>query len=502
MAKKAGLSVLLFLLLALAAAAAPVNHPLTLLFGPTAEPAGQPAAKAVAGAVVEWLQIPGSTVELLRTNVSDSQELVKFQRPGDIESALLDAARAGRESDMFRFVNALDRAAYAAARRPGERVLLVVVDSPSPALAATMKGGPGELDSRLAQAAEFCKSKSIKVVVFDPSDASKDSTPALKALASATGGALVREAATVNAAISKAGAVEQARAEAEMPKPAAGPPGLAVRTKFFRTYPGRARGDSRLGAMTGLLLVEAPMDGLQFETDRSDYLARARIAQVVRNKDGKVVWEAKKEVTIKGSPRKLEARKSGYLCYMRELKMPAAHYAVEATVEDLVSGKSAQATEALQATDSIPGLTLSEAMFVRKYDNSVDKIEGDQVLSYDGTAIVPLLDPVFQAGRPSDLQIYFVIYPDYRGAPPKITIEFRRHGQSIGRSELPFGDRIRNTAGEGQVMDKGSMTEQKHEFPYMADIRGLNFDPGPHEAHVTVMQGNNGVTRIVPFSVK
>ncbi len=499
MMNRVGLSTLLFLV---AASAAPANHPLTLLFGPTSETAGQPAAKAVAGAIIEWLNVPGSTVELLRTNIRDSQELVKYQRPSEIESALLDAARAGRESDMMQFVNALDRAAYAAARRPGERVLLVVVDSPSPALAATVKGGPEEFDSRLAQTLEFCKSKSIKVVVFDPSDASKDSAPALKSLASGTGGVLVREAATVNAAMSKAGALEQARAEAEAPKPAAGPPGLLARTKFFRTYPGRARGGSNLSAMTGLLLVEAPIDGLEFETDRSDYLARARVTQVVRNKEGKIVWEAKKEFTLKGPPRKLEARKGGYLCYMRELKMPAAHYALEATIEDLVSGKSAQATEALHATDSIPGLTLSDAVFVRKYDSSVDKIEGDQVLSYDGTAIIPLLDPVFQAGQPSSLQVYFVIYPDYRGAPPRIDLEFRRDGQPIGRSELPFGDRIRNTAGEGQGMDKGSVTEQKHEFPYLAEIRDLIFEPGPHEAHITVTQGGNGVTRIVPFTVR
>ncbi len=124
MVKKVGLSALLFLL---AAFAAPATHPLTLVFGPTAEPGGQIAARAVAGAVVEWLKIPGSTAELLRPNTSDSQELTKFMRPTEIESALLDAARAGRQGEMPGFVDALDQASSAAARRPGERVLLVVV---------------------------------------------------------------------------------------------------------------------------------------------------------------------------------------------------------------------------------------------------------------------------------------------------------------------------------------------------------------------------------------
>ncbi len=44
-------------------------------------------------------------------------------------------------------------------------------------------------------------------------------------------------------------------------------------------------------------------------------------------------------------------------------------------------------------------------------------------------------------------------------------------------------------------------SEQKHEFPFLARIVGATFEAGQYEAHLTVRQGNNAVTRIVPFRV-
>lgn len=248
--------------------------------------------------------------------------------------------------------------------------------------------------------------------------------------------------------------------------------------------------------MNGLLMVEAPIGALEFD----NYQARVRLTQVVRNREGKVVWQAKKDVTLKSSSRRIEERRSGNICYLRELKLPAGHYALEGKVEDLVSGKSAEATEALRASDNLPGFALSDAMFVRKLDDSVDKFEADQVLSYDGTALAPMLEPVFRANAPMDVQIYFVIYPDPRGAPPRISLEIRRDGQAVGRSEIPFTDSVASSiAGGGQGMDmKG---EQKHEFPFLAKIVRATFEAGQYEAHVTVRQGDNAVTRIVPFRV-
>src|SRR5580700_10518018 len=80
-----------------------------------------------------------------------------------------------------------------------------------------------------------------------------------------------------------------------------------------------------------------------------------------------------------------------------------------------------------------------------------------------------------------------------------MSLEILRHGKVVGRSALPFTDKIRNEAGEGGSM--GMASEQKHEFPYMATLRGVQLSPGDYEARVTVRQGRNALTRPVSFRV-
>src|ERR1019366_7661952 len=59
--------------------------------------------------------------------------------------------------------------------------------------------------------------------------------------------------------------------------------------------------------------------------------------------------------------------------------------------------------------------------------------------------------------------------------------------------------RSKNTAAEnGTLSGKGG---QKHEFPYLTEIRDASFDAGQYEARVTIRQGRNTVTRVAPFRV-
>jgi len=145
-------------------------------------------------------------------------------------------------------------------------------------------------------------------------------------------------------------------------------------------------------------------------------------------------------------------------------------------------------------------LDVSDAMFVRPLNESADRFVADQVLQYDGKALAPLLDPVFAANEPFELRLYFIIYPDLGGAKPEISLEILRNGQVAGKSGLAFNDKIRNTAGENGTLSGKS--EQKHEFPYLADIRDASFEAGQYEARVTIRQGRNTVTRVARFRVK
>jgi hypothetical protein len=481
------------------------DRALVVLFGPTSEEAGQAAAHSVADTAHDWLKIDGAGVELRRAGLSEGQELTRHMQPKDLEQAFLDGARSGRQTDMLGFLNALDKAGYALARRHGKRLLIAVLENPPPAAIAAMKGGAAEVENRINQTVEFCRSNAVNVIVLDPSAATtKEPLPALKTLASATGGALVRDPRALDSSVLVVAPVETAVSANAPSSPAAAsaPAGLPVSVRLIRIQPKRANDvNTDLGPMDGFLLVECPLSALEFQVDDhgGKFLVHARVSQTVRNTEGKTVWQSKKEITLKEPVKKMPSRRAGNLYYMRQLQLPAGQYTVEAAVEDLVAGKSGTVSQPVQATESGPGLDVSDALLVRPLNEAADRFEADQVLSYDGKALAPMLDPVFAANQPFELRLYFIIYPDIRGAKPEISLEILRNGQAVGRSQLAFNDEIRNTTTENGTM--GSKGEQKHEFPYLSDMRDASFDAGQYEARVTIRQGRNTVTRVAAFRV-
>jgi hypothetical protein len=256
------------------------------------------------------------------------------------------------------------------------------------------------------------------------------------------------------------------------------------------------------GPMNGLLFVESPINGLKFDIDDNagTYQAKARITQIVRNSKGGVVWRAQKEVALHGPLRKLEARRTGNLYLLRGVTLPGGdHYTLEATVEDLIAGSAGTVREPLKTGQSPPGLVVSDALFVRPFKGSADRFEADQVMSYEGEALAPLLDPVFRVDEPINLQIYFVIYPDRYGAQPELNMELLRDGKSVARLPLTFTTKIQEMALEGKSV--GISGGQAHEFPYLATLKGAKLGTGEFEARISIRQGRNVLTRSVPFRV-
>ena len=495
------------------------------LFGPAGAEAARQAAHTAVAVWRHWLSQPGSTAELRRSGSVDALPLDPKSPVKSIEPAFLNAAREARDTDPDTFLNSIDRAVQTLAGRPGLRILVTVVETPP--LSA-------DAESQLKQTIDFCKANSIRVVVLDPAAVpSKYASRSLQALGETTGGALIRDPKALDATVLIASAGSKT-AESAYAAPAAAEPvtanlpdlptDLPVHTRFMRISPrgsqsfgvqmavGAGRGgitevdggpniEDTTGPMRGLFLVESPVNALHFDIDDNagTYTARARVTQIARNASGKIVWRASKPVTLHGLLRKLAARRAGNIYYMREVVLPAGRYTLEATVEDLIAGKTGGVREPLRTGMGVPGFTVSDALMVRPFDGAGDKFEADQVLQYDGDAISPLLDPVFHADQPFTLQIYLVVYPDTYGPQPEMSLEILHHGRVVGRSALPFTDKIRNEAVEGGSMSM--VGEQKHEFPYLATLRGVQLSPGDYEARVTVRQGRNALTRPVSFRV-
>ena len=484
-------SLAFFALLIPAQTLAAESRSLVFLFGPTTEDHGTAAAQAAAGLAKHWLETPMSTAELRFAGSSDRQEFFRAMAATDIEKTLAFAAQDGRQSGLKGLLNGFDRAGYTARRHEGGRLLIAILD-------------PAALDadaeSRLAATADFCKENSIRVILFDASgSAAKDAPAALAALATGTGGAILHEAGALEKTVDSLFPAPAAEAAAA-PKAKEGAGALTIGTKFLRTLSARVVSTGSGFAIThGFLIAQTPLNTLEFATAGGSYLARARVSLLVRNAGGKSVWQARKDVQIKGPVARLSARRTGQLTYMRELQLPAGTYTVEASVEDQTSGKSAGTSQPLAAADTVPGFNVSDAILVRPFDGSIDQFESDTVFAFDGKALAPLLDPPLQAGNPFELRMYLVLYPDLRGGQPDLNLDILSGGQAVAHSQLRMGDKIRNNATEGSALDaKG---DQREEFPYLADIPGITLDAGEYEARITVRQDKRTITRSVAFRV-
>jgi len=86
-----------------------------------------------------------------------------------------------------------------------------------------------------------------------------------------------------------------------------------------------------------------------------------------------------------------------------------------------------------------------------------------------------------------------------------MSFEILHDGQVVGRTQLPFTDKIRDTSREGQDVDSAAYGAghggQKDQFPYLATIRDASFSAGEYEARLTVRQDRQTITRSVPFRV-
>jgi hypothetical protein len=265
--------------------------------------------------------------------------------------------------------------------------------------------------------------------------------------------------------------------------------------------------------MHGLVLVEVPLTTLKFDTDNGKYVARAKVTATVHDSNGKAVFSAEKEIGIHGPEKKLEARRQGSLFFVRGLTlMGGAQYTVDAQVEDLQAQQTGASQNPVVTGAGAPGLNASDAMFVRKLDNSTDSFEADQSISVEGVALAPMLDPVFPAGRKFGMQLFFVLYPDINGAQPDMTLLLVSNGKTEAQGPLPFKHTLHERALDGKNTPNGSIaggttaifntaSQQTKEFPYLADMQFTQLPEGDYQAVIRIRQGGRIITREVPFKV-
>jgi len=528
---------------------------LTFVFGPNSQEAARQSARAAAATARHWLQTAGSVVELRRAGNPDTQRIDASMGAREMEQAFNDTAFAARDADPPSFLISLDSAAQAAALHPGVRIVVAVLNSPP---------FSSEAEHTLDHLAEVCQAGSVRVLVLDIAESAR-SVPnaALNALATRTGGAWVRQARALEPDVAMAAPPDEQDAAAAPPKPVApvkaastaaesAPPApgaiprfeIPVHIRFIRTSgtgsvpnsimdhdadfgsvsvlsaPGAvsmAAGSSEVSyeandshaPLQGLAIVESPLNGLKFETDdnTNTYQARARLTATVLNAKGAAIWTGRREVNVHGPARKLDERRQGSMFFMRALSLPGqGPFTLEAKVEDLLAGTTGVVQTPLRTSKNAPGLVATDALVVRPFKGSADKFESDQVLSYEGEALSPVLEPVFRADQPVDLQVYLRLYPDIHGAPLDLSMEVLDGGRVVARLKLPFKSGLANNAREGASSKIAGRVEnmaggQAKEFPYLVNMKGAKFPPGDYWAVISIQQSKSVIKRVVAFKV-
>jgi hypothetical protein len=546
--------------LLLAVAMVPAVHAeqgiLTFVFGPSSQEAARQSARVAAATARHWLQTDGGVVEIRRAGSPDAQRIDAKMGAKEMDQAFNDTALAARDADPPSFVIALDAAAQAAALSPGAHIVAAVLNSP-----------PFSSDGEhaLEHLAEVCQTQSVRVLVLDIGGPKSVPNAALNTLATRTGGSWVRQARLLEPSVTTAAAmagepgeatptaavVEAASAAAAPPAPGAIPKfEIPVHIRFMRISGTGSVGSSLLdhdadfgetftltpvigntgslgpagggGSMEvsyepsdshaplqGLVTVEAPLNALKFDIDdnTNTYQARARITATVRNEKGEAIWTNRKDVSVHGPARNLDERRQGSMFFMRGLGLPGqGPFTLEAKVEDLIAGTTGMIRTPLKTSTNAPGLVATDALVVRPFKGSADKFEADQVFSYEGEALSPVLDPVFRAEKPINLQIYLRLYPDIHGAPLEMSMEIVHDRRVVARMPLPFKSALADSSREGATSSIAGRSEnsygaQAKEFPYLVDMKGAKFSPGDYRAVISIRQSKSVIKRVVAFKV-
>ncbi len=484
---------------------------IAILFGPSSASAARTAARSLAGLTRQFVA-KDSSAALHTIGQLDPLPL----SPGTPVQPFLEAAQAASETAPSAFWTALEAAAQHLTLAGGQRLLL-----------APFERFPvsGDLEDASRDFIRFCQSHHVRLIVFPSARLAKGAAPhLLDEVALQTGGGIVHTTAELqhlltalpaaptraNTTVTPTASVDLAR---DLPVSIRFLGGSPMRTAAFGTQRSFSSGRGGIttseggpnielsaGPARGTLILAVPQSALRFDIDQASesFLARATLTELVRDKSGREVWQAHKEVTLRGPLAQLEARKGGTLYLAREVQLPAGDYTVEGRVEDLLANKRGGAREQLRTAPNLPGFAVSDAVFVRGFDRRKDRLEADQVFAYDGEALAPILEPTFPADEPFDLDLFVTLFPRITGEQPELSLELLRDGHSAGRLSLPFTDKLSDASREGIGAIQG---EQKRQFPYRATLRNARLTPGRYEAKLTVRQGRQVLARSAFFAV-
>jgi hypothetical protein len=233
------------------------------------------------------------------------------------------------------------------------------------------------------------------------------------------------------------------------------------------------------------LLLEVPLAKIQMAKDEAakTYRAHLTLVALVKDESGRLVMRLSHDWPLEGPLDRAESAAKGTVTFRRSLRLAPGKYQLEAAVQDRESGRLSVERFGFVIPSFGGGPFLSSlSMLKRGEEKPAEASEATDPLRVASVALIPDLDAALPQGT-RDASFFLRVYPS-GPEPLKVTVEVRRDGQVVGRSEpeLPAPD------AKGDVAWVGAMDPSR-------------FPPGSYELAVTVRQGQTDAVERVPFRI-
>jgi VWFA-related protein len=245
------------------------------------------------------------------------------------------------------------------------------------------------------------------------------------------------------------------------------PHDLEVRTRTFRFGP-------EPGGQRYTVVLELPLDAIQFEKDQDPSFERAHFAflGVLRTSWGSVAEKFSQDAPVWLPRKHHDELKQGNAVFMRSFTLPEGRYRLETAAMDRLSGRTTVEFGRLSVPARAPAVSLSTLAVVKRTERVASgALASEDPFRAGEVRMVPWVTEA-QLGPDQDLSLFFVAYVSPGSELPQVTLEFVRNGHVVGRAEPSL-----------------SAPDAQGRIPYVVTVPAERFTPGPYEVRAELRSG-------------
>jgi len=245
-------------------------------------------------------------------------------------------------------------------------------------------------------------------------------------------------------------------------------------------------GDAGSGVMNAVVL-EAPLNDVEFRTDDATktYAARLAVVALLKDKTGAVVEKFNEDFSRQGPAQDVDQARRDVAVVKRYFTVAPGQYVLETAMLDEQSGKLGSRRQDVAILAPSSGLSLSDIVLVRRmnaFAGDEDADRADPLRCADGRVVPDLSGRVSKAAEPT-VALFLHVYSDRSSSEkPSLKAEVRRAGALIATVPMPLGE------GTSQGF-----------IPYIAQLGTAALDPGWYTLTLILEQGTRHASQSVSF---